>query len=205
VEQLPTATGPSQGAVAGRQRPPGDPGLWALLSADLALFGLFFVIFMTERAKDVPLFEASRQQLDPAVGLVNTMFLLTGSWCLVHAVEAARERRTTQLGIWLALALVAGSGFGVLKLSEYVGKSGHGISMLTNDFFTYYFVFTGVHYLHFVIGMVAILILLLKVRGGCADASWPHRVRWVETVACYWHVVDILWLMLFPVLYLLRA
>ncbi|RJF89387.1 cytochrome c oxidase subunit 3 family protein [Oleomonas cavernae] len=172
------------------------------LSADIFMFGLFFLIFIFERAQAVTLFEQSRLLLDPWTGLLNTFFLLTSSWFMVGAVEAAREGRAGRLQRYLVLSFAAGSGFGVLKMTEYVEKIRGGISMLTNDFFMYYFVFTGVHFLHYLVGMAVLALVFFKVRGRPAG---PGNLIWVESTACYWHMVDLLWLMLFPLLYLLRA
>lgn len=186
-----------------RQAPaaaPGDPGLWMFLSADVCMFGLFFLIFVWERARAVTAFEESRRLLDPTVGMANTLFLLTASWFMVGAVHAVRRRRRRAVRRYVVLAFLAGTGFGVLKLSEYVGKIGAGITMLTNDFFTYYFVFTGVHFLHFVGGMVMLVVLFLRM-----GAAREGEVLWTESIASYWHMVDLLWLMLFPLLYLMRV
>lgn len=186
----------------GAAAPPGDPGIWMFLTADIFMFGLFFLIFIFERAQAVPLFEQSRMMLDPQTGLLNTVFLLTSSWFMVGAVEAAREGRTDRLQRYLVLSFIAGSGFGLLKMTEYVHKIQGGITMLTNDFFMYYFVFTGIHFLHYLVGMVALAVVFFTVRGRPAGS---RNLMWVESVACYWHMVDLLWLMLFPLLYLLRA
>lgn len=179
---------------------PGDPGIWTFLAADVAMFGLFFLIFASERVQAIDLFEQSRRLLDPNVGMVNTLFLLTSSWFMVGAAHAVRQRQNRQARRFVGLALLAGLGFGGLKLTEYALKIGAGITMLTNDFFTYYFIFTGVHFLHFAAGMVMLVVLfrrLGRVREG-------HGL-WTDSIACYWHMVDLLWLMLFPMLYLMRS
>lgn len=186
--------------AARRVPPPGDAGLWMFLGADVFMFGLFFLIFVWERARTVTVFEESRRLLDPTVGMVNTLFLLTASWFMVGAAHAVRRRRRRAARRYVVLAFVAGSGFGVLKLSEYASKIGAGITMLTNDFFTYYFVFTGVHFLHFVGGMVMLVVLFLRM-----GAAREGEVLWTESIASYWHMVDLLWLMLFPLLYLMRV
>lgn len=186
--------------AARRVPPPGDAGLWTFLAADIFMFGLFFLIFVWERAKAVTAFDEARRLLDPTVGMVNTLFLLTASWFMVGAAHAVRRRRRRAARRHVVLAFFAGAGFGALKLSEYVGKIGAGVTMLTNDFFTYYFVFTGVHFLHFVGGMIMLAVLFLRL-----GSAREGEVIWTESIASYWHMVDLLWLMLFPMLYLMRV
>lgn len=180
---------------------PGDPGLWVFILADMTAFALFFLLFTLGRMADPPLYDQSRLALDPAFGIANTLILLTSSWMMVQAVEAARaaERRRTIL--FLVLTILTGSGFAVTKVVEYAGKVSAGITMLTNDFFMYYFTFTGIHFLHFLIGMGALAVTLAKAWAQPMDAGFR---RWVESVGCYWHMVDLLWIMLFPLLYLQR-
>jgi nitric oxide reductase NorE protein len=165
------------------------------------MFGLFFTIFTLERLHKIALFEQSRRLLDPNIGLLNTIFLLTSSWFMVGAVRAAREGRRKGLLAFLSLAMLAGSGFAISKIIEYAHKAQAGISMLTNDFFMYYFIFTGIHYFHFLIGMAVLVILWLKAFRIPSD---PKGLVWFESGACYWHMVDLLWLVLFPLLYLLK-
>jgi nitric oxide reductase NorE protein len=186
-----------------RTEPAGDGGVWVFITADVCMFGLFFTIFIWERFHKVALFEQSRQLLDPNIGLLNTLFLLTSSWFMVGAVHSAREGRHQAVLLFLALTMLAGSGFAVSKIIEYSHKAHMGISMLTNDFFMYYFIFTGIHYLHFWIGMLVLGILWFKARR-CPVPSDRECLLWIESGGCYWHMVDLLWLVLFPLLYLLK-
>jgi|SRR6516164_5877858 nitric oxide reductase NorE protein len=190
-------------AKATRTEPAGDGGVWVFITADICMFGLFFTIFTWDRSHNISLFEQSRRLLDPNIGLLNTIFLLTSSWFMVGAVHAARSGRRRALLAFLSLAMLAGSGFAVSKIIEYSHKLQAGISMLTNSFFMYYFIFTGIHYLHFLIGMVVLGILWSMGRRSNLPSE-PRYLLWVESGACYWHMVDLLWLMLFPLLYLLR-
>lgn len=186
---------------AGTSPPPGDPGVWVFITADIFFFGFLFNIFIWERLRNVALFEQSRKLLDPNIGLANTLFLLTSSWFVVGAVHAARQGRRDALLRFLALAIVAGSGFAISKISEYAHKAAAGVSMLTNDFFMYYFILTGLHFFHFMIGMIVLGVLWSRARRGPLDGRY---VVWIESGASYWHMVDLLWLLIFPLMYLLR-
>jgi nitric oxide reductase NorE protein len=183
-------------------RLPGDPGVWVFIIADMGAFALFFLIFTVGRMGDPALYEESRQQLSASLGLLNTLILLTSSYFMVRAVEAARREDRAGVSRNLALTIVIGLGFAVTKIIEYSAKADAGISLVSNEFFTYYFVFTGIHFLHFLIGIGALAMMLAKSRRDSLDDKF--RV-WTESVGCYWHMVDLLWIMLFPMLYLLKA
>lgn len=181
---------------------PGDSGVWVFIIADLAAFAVFFLIFSVGRMEAPALYEESRQHLDTTLGLLNTLIMLTSSLFMVRAVHAAREGHRSAVIRNLLLTIVVGAGFAVTKIMEYSAKVDAGIGLTSNEFFTYYFAFTGIHFLHFVIGLGAIAMMVVKSRYDALDANF---VTWIESVGCYWHMVDLLWIMLFPMLYLLRA
>lgn len=182
-------------------RLPGDSGIWTFIIADMAAFAMFFLVFTLGRMESPELFESSRQHLDARLGLLNTLILLTSSLFMVRAVEAARLANRAATIRNLMLAIVIGLGFAVTKVIEYQAKGAAGIGLTTNEFYTYYFAFTGIHFLHFAIGIGALLMMLAKARADVLD----DRFRiWIESVGCYWHMVDLLWIMLFPLLYLTR-
>ena len=192
-----------KGGIAGQpMRLPGDSGVWTFIIADMGAFAMFFLVFAVGRMASPDLFEASRQHLDVTLGLLNTLILLTSSLLMVRAVEAARARDRGATLRNLVLTILIGLGFAVTKIIEYKAKGAAGIGLTTNEFYTYYFAFTGIHFLHFIIGIGALLMMVAKARNDALDAKF--RV-WIESVGCYWHMVDLLWIMLFPMLYLLRA
>ena len=191
---------PSASAFRGStRRLAGDAGVWVFIGADMAAFGLFFLIFTVGRVTHPALYEHSRQALNPTIGLLSTLFLLTSSWLVVLAVSAARHDDRGPARILLVLAMLAGSGFAVNKVIEYTTKLNSGITMLSNEFFTYYFIFTGIHFVHFIIGMVALGLCVSKARHERSNARF---LTWIESVGCYWHMVDLLWIVLFPMLYM---
>jgi nitric oxide reductase NorE protein len=183
-------------------RLPGDSGVWTFIIADMGAFAMFFLVFTVGRMASPDLFEASRQHLDTTLGLLNTLILLTSSLFMVRAVEAARAGSREAVQRNLVLTIVIGLGFAFTKIMEYKAKGAAGIGLTTNEFYTYYFAFTGIHFLHFIIGIGALLMMVAKARRDALDAKF---VTWIESVGCYWHMVDLLWIMLFPMLYLLRA
>jgi nitric oxide reductase NorE protein len=184
------------------RRLPGDPGVWVFIIADMGAFALFFLIFTVGRIGSPSLFETSRQHLDVTLGLLNTLILLTSSLFMARAVEAARAGVRGAVVRNLGLTILIGLGFAVTKMIEYRAKGAAGIGLTTNEFYTYYFVFTGIHFLHFAIGIAALAMMLAKARRDVLDARFTV---WIESVGCYWHMVDLLWIMLFPMLYLQRT
>ena len=194
-----------QPGVINRQTPltrlPGEAGLWVFLAADMMVFGLFFISFMLERSKNVALFNLSRLALDQNAGGINTLILLTSSWLVVLAVQAAKANRLRQIPWLLGGAVLCGGAFSTLKVMEYAAKLQHGISMLTNDFYMFYFIFTGIHLLHVIGGTVVLAILWHKSRS-CSYHCNNYGA--LESGASFWHMVDLLWIVLFPLLYLLH-
>ena len=189
-------------AVTGQRRLAGDEGVWFFITADITMFAVFFALFVVERYKAVALFETSRQKLDPVLGVLNTLILLSSSWLVALAVHSARSGRRHAVQRYLTLGMLVGAGFAVSKIFEYWQKISHGITLLSNDFFMFYFALTGLHFLHFVIGMVVLAVCLAKSRTDALDQKY---VVWIESSGCYWHMVDLLWIVLFPMLYLLHA
>ncbi|MFM5885358.1 MAG: cytochrome c oxidase subunit 3 [Novosphingobium sp.] len=181
---------------------PGDSGVWTFIFADMCAFAVFFALFAVGRIGQPALYEASRRQLDLGLGLANTLILLTSGACMAAAARRARSGNLDAARRSLIAALAVGLLFGVSKAAEWSAKLAHGITLTTNEFFTYYFVFTGIHFLHFAVG-IGVLAVLIARTGSGSDA--PGQVRWIEAGGAYWHMVDLLWIVLFAMLYLLRA
>lgn len=181
---------------------PGDSGVWLFLTADVCLFAVYFFVFMNARLADLELYEESRRQLSATLGLANTLILLTSSWLVALAVAAARAADRDAIVRFLKLAIGVGGAFAVTKIVEYSLKIHAGITVTTNEFFGYYFGFTAIHFFHFLIGMGVLGVCLAKARREAIDERY---VVWIESSGCYWHMVDLLWIVLFAMLYLLRA
>jgi nitric oxide reductase NorE protein len=177
------------------------PSILTFIIADMVIFGVFFGLFTAGRLQNPELFERSAALLDPRLGLLNTVILVTSGWQVVLAVHAAGDADRRAVRRHLALAVLLGAGFAVTKLCEYHDKVSHGITMLSNDFFMFYFVLTGAHFLHYLVGM-GVLVFLWS-RAGMEAVDGPLK-GWIESGGLYWHMVDLLWIVLFPMLYLQR-
>lgn len=180
---------------------PGEAGIWVFIFGDLSIFALLFATYLHYRAEDVAMFNASQLTLNQACGLVNTLLLLTSSALVVTGVRAIRARLRT-LASWMFIgAFCCGLGFMVVKYFEYSDKISHGLTPATNHFYMYYFAMTGMHLFHLVIGMSVLAFLCFKAR---ATELTERQMSYVEGGACFWHMVDLLWILLFPLLYFVR-
>ncbi len=168
---------------------------------DMVMFGLFFTVFVYYRAADVSLFTSAQRSLNQTFGALNTLLLLTSSWFVVHAVEAARSGNARRARYLLVSAMLCGLGFMVVKFFEYGEKLRAGFTITSNDFFMYYYMLTGIHLLHVTLGMAVLLYLWQRLRGGTDIAG---HITALESGASFWHMVDILWLVLFALIYLMR-
>ena len=186
---------------AGAVHAPAVPSIWSFVTADCVGFAIFFFVFMTERLKQPALFDESSRHLDVRIGLGNTLILITSSWLVALAAQATRRGRFDRARRLLPLGLAVGCGFALLKGFEYGAKIKAGITPLTDPFFMFYFVLTGVHFVHYLVGIVVLAVLVVRLRSaGTDDVKF---VTWMESGGIYWHLVDLLWCFLFPMLYLL--
>ena len=183
------------------RRLPAEEGLWVFVIADMTVLAIFFNVFAYYRRLEPAIFQAGQATLITFFGLVNTVILLTSSWFMVLALRAVRSRERRKVVTRIAMAVACGMAFSVLKIIEYAGKVAAGHTPLTNDFYMLYFMFTGLHFLHLVIGMIALVALI----GLARKTEWNDaHVSYFESGAVYWHMVDLLWAVLFPLIYLIR-
>jgi nitric oxide reductase NorE protein len=180
---------------------PGDLAMWCFILAELLVFGIFFVVYAYTRSRNIELFNASQLELDRVSGLVNTILLITSSYFVVRAVETIQRGRSQSCAKWLAAAMACGAGFLVLKLVEFGIKVEAGISMSTNTFYMFYLFLGFFHFMHVVLGMMILGAVAVKAWNNGYSAE-EHAG--VETGASYWHMVDLVWIILFPLIYVLH-
>lgn len=190
------------------QRPParkrvlvGDLAVWLIICAEMLAFAILFLCYAVARALDVGAFNASQATLSLHSGAANTVLLISGSWCVVRAVHAVRADAVPVGARWLLGALACGGGFLTLKTVELADKFGQGLDLSTNTFFMFYFLLTGFHYLHVVVAMVFLGIVwvgMVRARNGA------YPIHALESGGAFWHMVDLLWIILFPLVYVMR-
>jgi nitric oxide reductase NorE protein len=184
------------------RRLPGVDGVWVAIGADAVIFAILFGSFMQVRLKDPALFEASRHTLNMNFGGIDTLILLTSSWSVALAIQALKRDLVDRVPRYLLGGALTGLLFMMSKSIEYFQKFAEGLTPATNDFYMWYFTLTGIHLLHVVFGTSLLTYAWIKSRRGAYSSS--NRVV-PECVASYWHLVDLLWIMIFPLLYLMKA
>jgi nitric oxide reductase NorE protein len=172
---------------------PGDPMIWVLVFSELAAFGLFLGAFAVARAVNPAIFAAGQASLDSGLAGLNTIVLVTSGWAAARGTAAARAGEVRSSRHWLFLAMGLGAGFVAIKLVEYAKEIAGGIGLETSPFFTLYFLLTGFHLLHVCLGIIIIAVVSRRA----ASAG-------VETATAFWHMVDLVWVVMFPILYLVR-
>ncbi|MDP3295092.1 MAG: cytochrome c oxidase subunit 3 family protein [Nevskia sp.] len=181
---------------------PGEAGIWLFIAGDLVMFSVLFVIFLVYRADQLAVCQEGHARLNQTWGLVNTILMLTSSWLVATAIQAARRQMTRVVVTCFGLALLCGFGFIVVKVFEYSEKIRADLTLTSNDFFMLYFSYTGIHLIHVVIGMGVLTTLMLYSRSGKFAGT---KLRNLESGASFWHLVDLLWIVLFALLYLVGA
>lgn len=181
--------------------PPGDLAIWVFILAELAAFFALFATYAFARLAHRELFATMQKTLDADAGMLNTLLLVTGSWCVARAVAAIRRNECRQSSRWLLAAILTGVAFLVVKYFEYAAKFAAGIDLSTNLFYTFYFSLTAFHAMHVLLGMAILFFVWRKAAGGGYTA---HDHRGMETGASYWHMVDLVWIVLFPLVYVMR-
>ena len=185
--------------------PPGDAGIWIIIYIELITFGLFFLGYVYSRRLDVELFNSSQLALNQTYGFINTLILITSSFLVVKAVHTIKTIELKKASIiatrYLNSAIALGGVFLIIKMSEFVTKYSQGINLSTNKFFMFYFLLTVFHFLHVLLGMIILFNIKekTKIQGYNKD-----DLKGMQTGASYWHMVDLLWIVLFPLIYIIR-
>ena len=172
---------------------PGDPMMWVLVFSELVAFGLFLGAFIVARAVNSAIFASGQATLDVSLAAYNTIVLVTSGWAAAKGATSARAGRSRHARLWLFLAMALGGAFVTIKLVEYAGEIGNGVGLESSVFFTLYFLLTGFHLLHVVLGIIILAVV-------CRRADRVH----VETGTAFWHMVDLVWIVMFPIVYLVR-
>ena len=180
---------------------PGEEGIWVFVLGDMTVFALFFATFMYSRGKNRAVFAHDHAELHVALGTVNTVLLLSSSLLVVLAVQRVLAGR--RAGAWplIAAALSCGVGFVVVKAVEWTQLFADHKGVGSGEFFSYYFMFTGIHLLHVLIGLAVLSRLIVVIRR--AEFT-DKQARLCETGGIFWHMVDLLWVVLFALFYLVR-
>jgi len=190
-------------ATGGTARPdefvPGQPDMWAFVLFEALLFTSYFVVYMVCRTRNPELYLQSQAQLDLRIGTFNTLVLLASSWSVARCVQSARETAYGSALTNAFLTLLFGFLFLVSKVFEWAQEIKKGFGFSSNEFFSFYYFLTAIHFLHLLIGFVVLGVVVHQL--------WSPARRsqeLVETGATYWHTIDFLWVIIFSLLYVMR-
>ena len=195
---------PCERAASGEQADgvrfvPGQPDMWVLVLFEALVFTSYFTVYIIRRTQSPEIFLRSQAKLSLAIGAFNTLVLLASSWAAARCVQAARERSYSFALTHAFVTVFFGSVFLVSKVLEWSAEIHQGLGFTANEFFSFYYFLTGIHFLHLLIGFVVLGIVVHQL--------WsPGRRSQViiETGATYWHTIDYLWVMIFALLYVMR-
>jgi nitric oxide reductase NorE protein len=180
---------------------PGDFAIWIFIFAEMLAFGVLFVSYAFTRAQNVELFNESQLTLNQTLGAINTMVLITSSYFVVRSVSAIKQGLAKNCAHWLTGAFLLGAVFVSIKIVEFNAKFAADITMSTNSFYMFYLSLTFFHFMHVLMGMVILVVIIFKARQGGYSAQ---DYVGVETGASFWHMVDFLWIILFPLIYIIH-
>jgi cytochrome c oxidase subunit III len=187
-------------------------GMWLFIFTELLLFGGLFIVYAIYRFLNPEAFQLAGQELNPTIGALNTIILLVSSMTIAMSTSSLQKRNKGLTVLLIEITLILALIFLINKYFEWGVKFEHGIwpgsQHLINDmgqgeilFFGLYFIMTGLHALHIVVGMIIMIVALNKVQKGTVHADKPVLL---ENAGLYWHLVDLIWIFLFPLFYLIH-
>ena len=174
------------------RRLPGDLAMWIFILAELTVFALLFLAFAVTRRLNEAMFVAGQQTLHTGAGLVNTVALLSSSYLVVRGVRAIGQDRAGACAGWLWAATGTAAIYLFAKGWEYAQLFEAGYDLDTNTFF---------HFMHVLLGMLILVAVAIKAQRGAYSA---RQHAGVDTGASYWHMVDLVWVILFPLVYVIH-
>lgn len=180
---------------------PGNPAIWVGIFSEMTEFALFFVIYFLARAHYPQEFVEGPLQLHTMAGTINTLVLITSSYFVVKGIFSLRNGNPYAAVRWLWMTVACGGLYLCIKYMEFQWNFAKGIETNTNNFFAVYYYTTFNHMLHVGWGSGGIIWAIAQIKSGRYDAD---NHSGLIAAACYWHMIDLAWIMIFPLLYVLR-
>ncbi len=177
----------------------GKMGIWWFLASEIMVFGGLIGSYLLFRWASAGAWSEMAHHVNIVIGSINTFVLLTSSLTMVMAHAAIEDENRGRARLYLGLTVLLGMMFMGFKAFEYAGEIAQGFTPLAGTFWSFYYLMTGLHGLHVLVGIIANFALwVMAVRGNL----WPNVHQRVEYSGLYWHFVDVVWIFLFPLLYL---
>ncbi len=179
--------------------PPGGILMWIVIFLELVTFGVSLIVMTYFSTQESEIFHNSRLQLNTTFGTINTIFLIVSGFFMAVSVKYFKKGNLKESSIFLKLTMLGGVLFLVLKSFEYSHKIEMGLTIGSNTFYTFYWLLTLFHVIHVIVG----LVILISVHIGVNKKKTTTTIEDVEASAAFWHMCDLIWLLLFPVIYLI--
>jgi len=177
----------------------GKMGIWWFLASEIMVFGGLIGSYLLFRWASAGAWSEMAHHVNTVIGSINTFVLLTSSLTMVMAHAAIEDENRQRAKLYLGLTVLLGLMFMGFKALEYSGEIAKGFTPLAGTFWSFYYLMTGLHGLHVLVGIIANFALwVMALRGNL----WPKAQQRVEYSGLYWHFVDLVWIFLFPLLYL---
>ena len=183
----------------GEAKYPGQAAMWALVMIEAMTFSAYFVVYTIYYKLNPEAFLRSQAELSLGFGVFNTVILLTSSLSIALCVFHSREGNIRTALRYCLLTVAGGLLFSALKIYEWSVEIGKGYTFSSDEFFSYYYFFTGIHLLHVLVGFIALGVVYYQLIN-------PSRrdQEIIESGATFWHMVDFLWVIIFALLYVMR-
>lgn len=180
---------------------PGDFAMWIFIAMELSVFAIFFIAFAVTQRLHNDMFSEGRSTLSASIGFYCTLALIVSSYFVALSVEAIRKNRNLAASRHLMIAMLSATVYLALKLSEYNHLIELDFDLSTNSFYTLYFFITGFHFMHVLLGMIILAYMSIKAR---KNTYSPTECTGFEAGASYWHMVDLVWIIVFFLIYIIH-
>lgn len=180
---------------------PGDVAVWVFICAELLVFGIFFISYAITHHYHVELFNHFQKTLNTQSGAINTVILIVASYFVVLAIENLKMAESKRASLWFWAAFVMGCAFVVNKSMEFHEHFSQGVRLSSNLFYMFYLSMTFFHYMHVILGMI---ILFVLARRSAKGEYGPDNLNGAISGGAYWHMVDLVWIILFPLIYVMK-
>lgn len=179
--------------------PPGGILMWLLIFLELFTFGAVLVALVISSKENPEVYHQSRLHLNTTIGAINTVLLLTSGFFMASTVHQYKTSNISKALNSLKLTMAGGVLFLIFKSTEYYMKLEDGFDMAYDSFFLFYWLLTGFHVIHVIVGLVILLFMYFGIK----KPSQETALEDLEASAAFWHMCDLIWLLLFPTLYLI--
>ncbi len=179
--------------------PPGGILLWLIIFLELITFGIALLAMVYSSREEPESFHNSRLLLNSTIGAINTVFLISSGFCMAQSVTYFKLKNLKKTNLYLKLTILGGLLFLGLKGYEYADKIALGYTIGYNTFFSFYWMLTLFHVIHVLVGLVVLCSLQLTLNKTKLETSTEN----IASCAAFWHMCDLIWILVFPVVYLL--